>query len=102
MKSIQGEILNKTTELIKSNFANFFKSVTERNTKTASASSKHHLNCDQNAKLKDYITTFSKTSGASKLQICRPYMFLLLFPYNPTTVLKIDPPMGVKEELKGL
>lgn len=36
LETIQGEILNKTTELNKSNFADFFKPVTEKHTKTAS------------------------------------------------------------------
>lgn len=37
LETNQGNLLNKATELIKSNFADFFKSGTKRNTETASA-----------------------------------------------------------------
>lgn len=66
MESIQGEILNKTTELIKIYFADFLsQSLKKPPRQPQYASSKHHPNCDKNDKLKHYITTSSKTSGSS-------------------------------------
>lgn len=71
-------------------------------------SGKQQLYYDQKDKLKDYITTFSKTNGALKVKqrqlihVCRQYVLFLLFWYDPATALKNAPPMGVKEELKAI
>lgn len=106
LETNQDNLLNKATELIKSNFADFFKLDTKTNRKPQ-YNCKHQLNYDQKDKQKDYTTTSSKRNGTSPkvkegqlIQSCRQYVLVLLFWYDPTTALKSDFPMGVKEELK--
>lgn len=106
LETNQDNLLNKATELIKSNFADFFKLDIKTNRKPQ-YNCKHQLNYDQKDKQKDYTTTSCKRNGTPRkvkegqlIQSCRQYVLVLLFWYDPTTALKSDFPMGVKEELK--